>query len=98
MQNNQQASEVERCTSCESLFHKPCFRKLTNCPCGAHLRVEESVSYRGSALDLLGKRSDSGLSVGLFSGLFARAKPEKTREHKDGDNVILMGSLPSTSL
>ncbi|XP_059442498.1 uncharacterized protein LOC132174826 isoform X1 [Corylus avellana] len=98
-----QAGEVERCSSCESLFHKPCFRKLTNCPCGAHLRVEESESYRASgevsrALDLLGKRSDSGLSVGLFTGLFARAKPEKTREHKDSDNVILMGSLPSTSL
>lgn len=65
--------------------------------------MEESQSYRASgevsrALDLLGKRSDSGLSVGLFSGLFARATPEKTREHKDSDNVILMGSLPSTSL
>lgn len=60
------------------------------------------VSYRpggeGSrALGLLGRRSNSGLSLGLFSGLFAKAKPEKM-EHKDSDNVILMGSLPSTSL
>ncbi|KAB1216623.1 Pleckstrin homology domain-containing family M member 3 [Morella rubra] len=94
-----QDGEVERCSSCESLFHRHCFRKLTNCPCGTQFRLSKSPSDEGSrALDLLGRRSDSGLSVGLFSGLFAKANLVKTREHKDSDNVILMGSLPSTSL
>lgn len=96
LQNNQQEAEVERCTSCKSLFHKPCFEKLTYCSCGVQIRVEEG-GEGSRALGLLGRRTNSGLSVGLFSGLFAKAKPEKM-EHKDGDNVILMGSLPSTSL
>ncbi|KAG6635179.1 hypothetical protein I3843_11G024200 [Carya illinoinensis] len=91
-----QEAEVERCTSCKSLFHKPCFEKLTYCSCGVQIRVEEG-GEGSRALGLLGRRTNSGLSVGLFSGLFAKAKPEKM-EHKDGDNVILMGSLPSTSL
>lgn len=70
-----------------------------NCPCGAQLRPEERVNNGagGEVNRTLGRISGSGLSVGLLSGLFTRAKPEKT-EPKDGDNVILMGSLPSTSL
>ncbi|KAF3954554.1 hypothetical protein CMV_020119 [Castanea mollissima] len=94
-----QEGEVEKCRSCEALFHKACFRKIINCPCGAQLRPEERVNNGagGGVNRTLGRRSGSGLSVGLLSGLFTRAKPEKT-EPKDGDNVILMGSLPSTSL
>uniref|UniRef100_A0A2N9HVE2 PX domain-containing protein n=1 Tax=Fagus sylvatica TaxID=28930 RepID=A0A2N9HVE2_FAGSY len=94
-----QEGEVERCTSCESLFHKACFRKLTNCPCGAQLRADwVSNGAGGEGNRALGRRSSSGLSAGLLSGLFAKAKPEKMKELKDGDNVILMGSMPSTSL
>ncbi|KAM4107339.1 hypothetical protein ACJW30_04G135300 [Castanea mollissima] len=94
-----QEGEVEKCRSCEALFHKACFRKIINCPCGAQLKPEERVNNGagGGVNRTLGRRSGSGLSVGLLSGLFTRAKPEKT-EPKDGDNVILMGSLPSTSL
>lgn len=44
------------------------------------------------ALITLEKRTGFGLSAGLLSGLFSRAKLEKS------DNVILMGSLPSTTL
>lgn len=51
----------------------------------------------GGALDFLGKGLSSGLSPRFLSGLFTREKPEKTREHK-GENIILMGSLPSNSL
>ncbi|KAK3224728.1 hypothetical protein Dsin_004590 [Dipteronia sinensis] len=102
-----QEGEVERCKSCEAVFHKPCFRKLTDCPCGATLGVGEAVNSTKSvshnpnsgtnrSLTLLGNRSGSGLSIGLLSGLFSKAKPEKAA-HKDNDTVILMGSLPSTS-
>ena len=79
-----------------------------SCPCGAYLRLNEtrSLTNRGSqrggeetrgTLDLLGRGLSSGLSSGFLSGLFTKEKPEKTREHKD-ENIILMGSLPSTSL
>ncbi|KAK3195475.1 hypothetical protein Dsin_026785 [Dipteronia sinensis] len=104
----QKKDEVERCKSCEAVFHKPCFRKISYCPCGATLGVDEAVnstervslnanSGANRSLTLLGNRSGSGLSIGLFYGLFSKAKPEKA-EHKDNDTVILMGSLPSTSL
>ncbi|KAM1786212.1 hypothetical protein FF1_038916 [Malus domestica] len=100
-----QEDEIERCPSCASVFHKPCFRKIMECTCGAHLREDEPAQLIRRAtsgvgpeisgfLDLFGGGSGSG----LLSGLFSKAKPEKPREHKDGDNVILMGSLPSTSL
>ncbi|KAM1209729.1 hypothetical protein EV1_015291 [Malus domestica] len=100
-----QEDEIERCPSCESVFHKPCLRKVMDCTCGARLREDEPAQLikRASSgvsaeisglLDLFGGGSGSG----LLSGLFSKVKPEKPREHKDSDNVILMGSLPSTSL
>ncbi|XP_048329064.2 uncharacterized protein LOC125422292 isoform X2 [Ziziphus jujuba] len=103
-----QEGEVERCPSCGSVFHKLCFSKLTNCPCGAYLRIDEALRLtkkvsRGTsgevsgALDFLG-RSGSGVSVGFLSRLFTKTKSEELREQKNGDNIILMGSLPSTSL
>ncbi|GLT65482.1 hypothetical protein SLA2020_379130 [Shorea laevis] len=102
-----QEGETEKCPSCGSVFHKPCFKKITNCPCGAELGSNELVRsssglLRGAsfgasgAMDLLGKRSGSGLSSGFLSGLFL--KSERIKEHKDSDNIILMGSLPSNSM
>jgi run domain Beclin-1 interacting cysteine-rich containing protein len=44
---------------------------------------------------VLGRRSGSSLHLGLLSGLFSKAHPEKM---KDEDTIILMGSLPTTSL
>jgi run domain Beclin-1 interacting cysteine-rich containing protein len=44
---------------------------------------------------VLGRRSGSSLHLGLLSGLFPKAHPEKM---KDEDTIILMGSLPTTSL
>ncbi|XP_061988245.1 uncharacterized protein LOC133706721 isoform X1 [Rosa rugosa] len=100
-----QEDEIERCPSCESVFHKLCFRKLTNCACGEQLRPDEPAELVRRAnsvlgvevsgvLDLFGKGSGSG----LLSGLFSKVKTDNPREHKDGDNVILMGSFPPTSL
>ncbi|XP_062116244.1 uncharacterized protein LOC133830305 isoform X2 [Humulus lupulus] len=105
-----QEGDVEKCPSCESVFHKHCFKKLTDCPCGAHLRIDDTRSLTkrvsrsrasgdsSGALDLFGKGLTSGLNVGFLSGLFAKAKPDNLGMHKNSDNVILMGSMPSTSL
>ncbi|KAF7838317.1 Pleckstrin likey domain-containing family M member 3 [Senna tora] len=100
-----QEDEIEKCKTCQSVFHKRCFRKVSSCPCGVHLRSDETMSLtnrvnqrreigetRGT-LDLLGR----GLGSGFLSGLFTKEKPQKSKEHKD-ENIILMGSLPSTSL
>ncbi|EXB29616.1 Pleckstrin homology domain-containing family M member 3 [Morus notabilis] len=92
-----QEGDVGKCVSCESVFHKLCFKKLTECPCGAHLGADDRRRL-ATRVDLLGKGLSSGLSVGFLSALFTKAKPDKIGEHKDDDNVILMGSLPSTSL
>ncbi|MED6120460.1 hypothetical protein PIB30_020964 [Stylosanthes scabra] len=104
-----QEDDIERCKACQAVFHKRCFRKLANCPCGTHLgsnktkSLTKKPSQKGSGdtsgtLDLLGRGlSSAGLSPKLLSGLFSREKPDKTREHKD-ENIILMGSLPSNSL
>ncbi|KAJ8771805.1 hypothetical protein K2173_026982 [Erythroxylum novogranatense] len=96
-----QEGEVEKCASCGSVFHKTCFKLLKNCSCGACIApdklMEPTNVLRRKASDyLLGERSSSGLTGRFLSGLFSRAKPEKTTDYKDSDNVILMGSLPST--
>ena len=95
---------MDKCGSCESLFHKPCFVKLTKCHCGARLRVDETGRLarkvgrglgtdgeeNGGVYSFLGK-STSISPLRSLSGLFAK-------EHKDSENIIVMGSLPSTSL
>lgn len=97
--NYQQEDDIERCKSCQSVFHKPCFKKLVSCPCGEQLRPNKtrSLSNRASQWGGLGNGLSSGLSPKFLSGLFSKEKPEKTREHQ-GENIILMGSLPSNSL
>ncbi|PSS07773.1 Differentially expressed in FDCP 8 like [Actinidia chinensis var. chinensis] len=104
-----QEGEIERCSSCKSGFHKPCFRKITSCPCGQPLKqdgqkgVSTSVSLKiddemSSTVDLLGRKSDSNSTMRFLSGLFTKARQEKLSEPKDGNTTILMGSLPCTSL
>ncbi|CAK7328876.1 unnamed protein product [Dovyalis caffra] len=90
-----QEGEIERCASCDSVFHKPCFRKLTNCACGAHLGPDEvmestnKLSRKASGLTL-GGRSGSTLHLGLLSGLFSKANPKNMKGYKDDDTIILM--------
>lgn len=97
-----QEGEVERCRSCELVFHKVCFKKLSSCPCGAQLKLYESKggvdSEEDGTLDLLGTKTDSRSPVRFLSGLFSKAMPEKLLGSRNSDTVILMGSLPSTSL
>ncbi|XAR72616.1 hypothetical protein NMG60_11019322 [Bertholletia excelsa] len=104
-----QEAEIERCKACKSAFHKPCFRKMIECPCGEPLNQEmrrgSSADVNpmvdgksGGTLDLPGRKLDSTSTMGLLSGLFTKARQDKSWWHKDSDTVILMGSLPSTSL
>ena len=106
---NFQEGEIERCSSCKSGFHKPCFRKIISCPCGQPLKqdgqkgVSTSVSLKiddemSSTVDFLGRKSDSNSTMRFLSGLFTKARQEKLSEPKDGNTTILMGSLPCTSL
>ncbi|KAA8542289.1 hypothetical protein F0562_023575 [Nyssa sinensis] len=82
-----QEGEIERCGSCKSVFHKPCFKKITSCPCGANLKpdvkpdeTEEcrtKVSHNiGSevdgTLDLLRRKPNSRSTAGFLSGLFSK--------------------------
>ncbi|KAK8657051.1 hypothetical protein V6N13_035314 [Hibiscus sabdariffa] len=96
-----QEGEIEKCMSCGSVFHKPCFKIIANCPCGALLRPLEAVRHSSSliggfsfgangTLNLLGKRSSSEiLPVGFLSRLFSKTKQEGM-EHKENENTILM--------
>ncbi|KAK1357844.1 PX domain-containing protein [Heracleum sosnowskyi] len=102
-----QEGEVERCRSCKVVFHKPCFKKIATCPCGAHIKLDETKRLESKdntggdaygTLDLLRRQDDSWSSANFLSGLFSKAKLEKLLVHKDHDNVISMGSLPSSSM
>ncbi|KAI6682861.1 hypothetical protein NL676_028774 [Syzygium grande] len=104
-----QEDEVEKCKSCEQLYHKQCFKKLGTCPCRSQLEGYESLESFKTGSDnasnemngaLVLPRSGSGsvYTSGLLSGLFSKANSGKSKDHKGGGNVILMGSLPSTSL
>ncbi|KAJ4960916.1 hypothetical protein NE237_020826 [Protea cynaroides] len=100
---------VERCRSCESVFHESCFKKLRSCPCGIDLEVEhqggptDTVACKASdeadgPLDLSARKQTSGSTMGFLTGLFSRMGSEKTLGPRDNSTVILMGSLPSNSL
>lgn len=70
---------------------------MESCPCGTHLKLVETEG--DGTLDLLRRREDSSSTVGLIAGLFSKkGRLEKLTGAKDSDTVILMGSLPSTSL
>lgn len=103
-----QEEEIEKCRSCESIFHKNCFKTTVSCPCGAHFKQEDPKQSAGEGirvakgnLNLLGGTTESG--SGFISGLFSKLTPKISQnlgknEPKDADNVILMGSLTNGSL
>ncbi|KAF8390443.1 hypothetical protein HHK36_024969 [Tetracentron sinense] len=104
-----QEGEVEKCSSCESFIHKPCFRKLTSCPCGAHLEVDEGAGPTDGvkrrtgndidgASDMSERDLDSRSPVRFLSGLFSKGRQEKKLGARNSNPVLLMGSLPSTTL
>ncbi|XP_075479252.1 uncharacterized protein LOC142520138 isoform X1 [Primulina tabacum] len=103
-----QEEEIEKCRSCESVFHKNCFKTIVSCPCGAHFKLEalkqsagEGIHVVKSDLNLIGRTTESG--NGFISSLFSKWTPKISQnlgknEPKDADNVILMGSLTNSSL
>lgn len=106
---NQQEGEVEKCRSCELVFHKNCFKKLASCPCGVRFKTQEtsrtSDAIRSADSDLSSPGGIAEPSSGLLSGLFSMVMPGRSqitrKQEAEGEgvgNVIPMGSLPSTSL
>ncbi|CAI9112682.1 OLC1v1013157C1 [Oldenlandia corymbosa var. corymbosa] len=103
-----QEEEVERCRSCDSVFHKRCFGKIITCSCGTHLKPNEAVGLtgkihaNGTGRTLNSSRKETYASGGFLSTLFSKAMaqtPMRQKESpKDNNTVILMGSLPSTSI
>ncbi|KAL3342882.1 hypothetical protein AABB24_026760 [Solanum stoloniferum] len=106
-----QEEEIERCKSCQSVFHKHCFRRTSSCPCGTQFKPElEGNTSRGHqsessvgnlSLALPGKNAD--LSKGLFSRVFSKVRSLKSSEGgeqrpEDKSTAIVMGSLPLTNL
>lgn len=94
-----QEGEVERCKSCELVYHKACFKKTDICPCGVDLgtrsmRTPNDISAPPN--DLV-QDTESKSSLGLLSGLLSKASSSKFWGHKDNDTVIPMGSLPTSS-
>lgn len=103
-----QEEEIEKCRSCELVFHKNCFKTIVSCPCGARFKQEglkqsagEGIDVAKGNLNLLGGTTESG--SGFISGLFSKLTPKiyqnlGKNEPKDADNVILMGLLKNGSL
>ncbi|GAB4845710.1 hypothetical protein Ancab_039113 [Ancistrocladus abbreviatus] len=103
-----QEEDVEKCESCNSVFHKHCFKSLSECPCGAHLKPDDAnhstsrlslnaVGDAGVSLPLLRKKSDMIISEGLLSRLFSVVRRDKTKGFSESRNFIPMGSFPTTS-
>lgn len=105
---NQQEGEVEKCRSCELVFHKNCFKKLATCPCGARFKQEETKRSSGTGIQradgnsiTVAGKAESG--SGILASLFSKVLPLKSQiprklEAEGAGNVISMGSLPSTNL
>ncbi|KAI3820753.1 hypothetical protein L1987_08301 [Smallanthus sonchifolius] len=101
-----QEGEIERCKSCELVYHKACFKKMATCPCGVGLghgsirNPDVSRNEVRVAPNDLGQDTESKSSMGFLSGLLSKASSSKFWGTKDNDDntVIPMGSLPSSSL
>ncbi|XP_057804538.1 uncharacterized protein LOC131019932 isoform X2 [Salvia miltiorrhiza] len=103
-----QAREVEKCRTCDLVFHKNCFKKLASCPCGARFKKEEMKISSNEIIHSVDSslisparvvEPSSGILAGLFSKVMpARSQIPRKREAEGISNVIPMGSLPSTSL
>ncbi|PWA37107.1 phox domain, Multihem cytochrome [Artemisia annua] len=96
--------EVERCKSCELVYHKACFKKMTTCPCGVNLGPRSMRNPNASMNEVrvapnnLLLDTESKSSIGFLTGLLSKASTAKFWVTKDNDTIISMGSLPSSSL
>ncbi|KAL9275553.1 Pleckstrin homology domain-containing family M member 3-like protein [Drosera capensis] len=92
----QEEQSIQRCETCKSVFHKHCFERLLACPCGVHLKDNDTpksmtkLSPRAGggtdgSLPLLRKKSEFTISEGLLSWLFSPGR--QSNRHVDSDNV-----------
>ncbi|KAJ0578330.1 putative Phox domain, multihem cytochrome, PX domain superfamily [Helianthus annuus] len=96
-----QEGEVERCKSCELVYHKACFKKMATCPCGVGLGSRSMRYPDGSTNEVRVGPNNSGQesSTGFLSGWLSKASSSKLWGTKDNDDTVIpMGSLPSFSL
>ncbi|XP_047054172.1 uncharacterized protein LOC124660407 [Lolium rigidum] len=101
-----QEDEATRCCSCGSIFHKQCFRKISDCPCGKTANTGAKIVALEQALDGGSNRMSTELiphpsfssSSGFFSGILSKARPDKIWKARNSSPVILMGSLQDTSM
>lgn len=101
-----QEDEATRCGSCGSIFHKQCFRKISVCPCGKSaststkiVALEQAIEYGSNRLstEFIPPPSFSSSSR-FFAGILSKARSDKIWKPRDSNPVILMGSLPDTSM
>ncbi|XP_072966968.1 uncharacterized protein [Typha angustifolia] len=104
-----QEAEAARCNSCGSIFHKHCFGRLMGCSCGKPSSTNRRIGpveqvINGSATGLDGRVSELiqppvyNSTPGFLSDILSKARPDKIWKPRNSSPVILMGSLPSTSL
>ncbi|OEL23682.1 Pleckstrin homology domain-containing family M member 3 [Dichanthelium oligosanthes] len=101
-----QEDEATKCGLCGSIFHKQCFRKISVCPCGKSSSAGRNIVALEQAVHG-GKSIPSTVSIqppqfssssGFFSDILSKARPDKLWRPKNSSPVILMGSLPDTSI
>ncbi|WVZ70064.1 hypothetical protein U9M48_018764 [Paspalum notatum var. saurae] len=100
-----QEDEATKCSLCASIFHKQCFRKISVCPCGKASSTGRNVAALEQAIHSgTGMPSTESIqptsysSSGFFSDILSKARPDKLWRPKNSSPVILMGSLPETSI
>ncbi|KAL5227054.1 hypothetical protein ABZP36_015319 [Zizania latifolia] len=101
-----QEDEATKCVSCGSIFHKQCFRKITVCPCGKTPSKGRKIAALEQAVHNDANRPSTELvqppsfssSSGFFSDIISKARPDKLWKPRNSSPVILMGSLPDTSI
>ncbi|KAI4303847.1 hypothetical protein MLD38_039436 [Melastoma candidum] len=104
-----QENELEKCRYCQAVYHQKCFEDLGKCSCQSETETAEALSSQrrndnSSADDASGvqdlqlRSSGSILPSELLSTLFHKTMSGTAKRQREGDNVLVMGSLPSTSL
>ncbi|KAL6882130.1 hypothetical protein ACP4OV_011602 [Aristida adscensionis] len=99
-----QEDEATKCILCGSIFHKQCFRKISVCPCGKTAGADRkmpALEPDGGTdkpfTELIHPPSFSSSSA-FFSDILSKARPDKLWKTRNNSPVILMGSLPDTSI
>ncbi|XP_042383763.1 uncharacterized protein LOC121975901 [Zingiber officinale] len=98
-----QEAEAAKCKSCGSIFHKPCFIKIVICPCSKPSDTSRNLSIQGHGnteklSDVSVEPSYSSSASNLLPNIILKAASDKIWKPRNKSPVILMDSLPNTSL